>query len=89
MYLVSPKGSLTCREKPVSRQEQLRGNLHLGLRVVVLESRKIPFVLLVIHSFSGAVVSCREGREGEVEKEGLGWLQTSVWPLPGDLTWIP
>lgn len=53
--LVACSAFPTCGQEAMSRQQQLRRNLHFGF-ALVLKSREVPFVFIGRHFFPGSVV---------------------------------
>lgn len=55
---------LTCGQEPVSRQHELRRDLHFTVGVV-LEGREVGLVFVRVHLFPVPVVSCRGQKDGQ------------------------
>lgn len=50
----------------MSRQHELRGDLHFAVRVV-LKGREVGLVFIGVHLFPVPVVSCGDGKEEKVQ----------------------
>lgn len=60
--LLRPLLSLTCSQEAMSGQQQLRGDLHLGL-AFVFEGGKVSLVFIGRHFFPAAVVGWKKHKE--------------------------
>lgn len=54
---------LTCSQETMSRQHELRGDLHFAV-CVVFEGGEVGLVFVGVHLFPVSVVSCRSRAEG-------------------------
>lgn len=59
MRLAAASSELTCSQETMSRQHELRRNLHFTVGVG-LEGGEVGLVFIGVHLFPVSVVSCRE-----------------------------
>lgn len=57
---------VTCGQETMSRQHELRGDLHFAVRVV-FKGREVGLVFIGVHLFPVPVVSCGDGKEEKVQ----------------------